>query len=103
LQLAALAASVYVGFLTVLLTLGRRLATLRRMTDLQLRVDLARQHAIDLLDQASLETELDDWRCVMKECARRGPEGIARMAERRCDQLLAEVRTRNEQPTEPPF
>jgi hypothetical protein len=53
-------------------------------------------HVVDRLDDEGLELMHDDWRVVMKECARAGLTVTAYMAERRCDQLLAEISCRNE-------
>lgn len=49
---------------------------------------------LDRLEPEGLETLLDDWRCVMKECARAGMTTLAGMAESRCDWIHAELSAR---------
>jgi hypothetical protein len=51
---------------------------------------------VDRVDYEGLELLHDDWRVVMKEAARAGLKELAYMAEKRCDQLLAEIACRNE-------
>lgn len=62
-------------------------------------LDRWQKDVLDTAAYAGLELMHDDWRVVMKECARSGLVATALMAEQRCDRLLDEIRTRNEAST----